>query len=468
MSKPFTPREYQVLIRDCIIAFKRFNIWLFMGAGKTAAVISALIMLAFVERNIFPALVLAPLRVANNVWPAEVKKWRDFEHLRCMPITGTEAERRLALRTKADIYTMNYENMEWLVAELGQQNWPFKTVIADEATKLKGFRIKQGGVRAKALSLVSWTHVIRFYNLTGTPSPNGLKDLWGQNWFIDKGIRLGLAYEAFKSRWFQRSFDGYSIDPLPYAQEQIQQKLEDVCISLDPKDYFDIKDPIVVNVVVDLPAPAMKLYKQMEKEMFIKIEENPIEAFNAAARTNKCAQLANGAAYLDNVDPDDKKPKDWRVVHSVKLDALEDIIEEAAGMPVLVVYEFKSDLARLKKHFPQGKALDSKPRTEADWNAGKIPIMFLHPASGGHGLNLQEGGNIIAFFGHSWNLEYFLQVVERIGPVRQLQSGFDRNVFIYFIIARGTVDEDFMERRGTKKSVQDILLESMKRRIVNE
>lgn len=465
MSRPFTPRPYQILIRDCILVFKRFNIWLFMGAGKTASVISALVMLSFTEKDIFPALILAPLRVANNVWPAEVKKWSDFSHLRIQRITGTEAERKLALRTKADIFCINYENMEWLIAELGPQVWPFKTVVADEATKLKGFRLKQGTVRAKALSMVTWTHVLRFYNLTGTPSPNGLKDLWGQNWFIDKGQRLGITYDGFKQRWFQRSFDGYSIDPLPFAQEQIQKKLEDVCISLDPKDYFDINDPIIINVTVDLPKAARELYRQMEHDMFIEIGEHPIEAFNAAARTNKCAQLANGAAYIEHLDPESTKPKDWRVVHDVKLEALEDIIEEAAGAPVMVAYEFKSDLARLKKHFPKARVLDKDPKTEDEWNAGKIPILLVHPASAGHGLNLQYGGNILIFFGHSWNLEQFLQIVERIGPVRQIQAGFNRNVFLYFIIARNTVDEDFMTRRETKKQVQDILLESMKKRM---
>lgn len=465
MSRPFVPREYQYIVRDYIMENRRAGIWLFMGAGKTASSISALDFLSYVEDDIFPALVIAPLRVARNVWPAEQKKWSDFSHLRVIPITGDESQRKLALRQKAHIYTINYENMEWLLKIIGgPDKWYFKTVIADESTKLKSYRSKQGGKRARALSLVAWTKVKRFINLTGTPSPNGLKDLWGQQWFLDKGTRLGITYEAFKERWFQRSFDGFSIDPLAFAQKEIQEKLADICISLDPADYFDIKEPIITEIYVDLPKEARKLYKQMEEEMFIEIENNPIEAFNAGVRTNKCAQLANGAAYIDHADPENKSPKDWLVVHDAKLEALEDIIEECAGAPVMVAYEFKSDLARLKKYFPKGKVLDANPKTEDDWNAGKIPILFCHPASAGHGLNLQYGGNILVFFGHSWNLEYYLQMVERIGPVRQIQSGFKRNVLLYFIMAKNTVDEDFKERRISKKEVQDILLESVKRR----
>lgn len=466
MSQPFTPREYQIIIRDYIIQFKRCAIWLFMGAGKSAATLSALIMLSFVETDVFPALILAPKRVARFVWPGEQEKWTDFKDIRMVTITGSAEERKQALATKAHIYTMNYENMEWLIKTLGPGRWPFKTVIADESTRLKNFRLRQGGIRTRALSLVAWTHVERFIELTGTPASNGLKDLWGQSWFLDKGQRLGRTYGSFTERWFQRSFDGYSVDPLPFAQEQITEKMRDICISIDPKDYFDIKEPIVTEVYVDLPPAARKLYDEMEKKMFIEIGEHQIEAFNAAARTNKCAQLANGAAYLDNPNPEDKRPKDWRVVHDAKLEALEDIIEESAGAPILVAYEFKSDLARLKKHFPKGRHFDDKRQTEKDWNAGKIPIMFIHPKSGGHGVSLQYGGNALVFFGFSWNLEEYLQVIERIGPVRQLQAGFDRNVFLYFIIARDTVDEDFMERRKTKKSVQDILLNSMKRKRV--
>ena len=241
------------------------------------------------------------------------------------------------------------------------------------------------------------------------------------------------------------------------VSEQIQAALRDCTISLDPADWFDLQKPIVREVIVDLPSGARKLYQDMERKMFMEIDEHEIEALSAAARTIKCLQLANGAAYVDD-------DGNWKDVHDEKLKALEDIVEEAAGMPVLVAYHFKSDLARLQRAFPRGRQLDKDPQTIRDWNAGKIPVMFAHPASAGHGLNLQDGGNILAVFGHWWNLEEYMQIVERIGPVRQLQAGHRRPVFIYPIIARDTIDEDVVERRETKRAVQDILLDAMKRR----
>jgi len=211
---------------------------------------------------------------------------------------------------------------------------------------------------------------------------------------------------------------------------------------------------------VDLPPKARKHYKEMEDAMYTELEGIELEAFNAAAKTVKCLQLAAGAAYTDDTGK-------WKETHKVKLEALESIIEEAAGMPVLVAYNFKSDLARLLKAFPQGRHLDKNPATIVDWNAGRIPVLFAHPASAGHGLNLQDGGNILVFFSPNWNLEEHLQIIERIGPTRQLQAGYDRPVFIHRIIARNTVDELVLERLTTKRRVQDVLLDSMKKRKTN-
>jgi SNF2 family DNA or RNA helicase len=312
------------------------------------------------------------------------------------------------------------------------------------------------------LAKVAHRYVDAFVELTGTPSPNGLIDLWGQAWFLDKGVRLGRSFDAFKSRWFQSIQVGADrhavrLDPLPFAQEQIEDRLRDICLSLDARDYFDIAEPIVNVIRVELPANARTLYKQMEREMFLSIAGSDVEAFNAASRTMKCLQLANGAIYTD-------EQGEWVEVHDVKLQALEEIVEEAAGMPVLVAYHFKSDLARLLKAFPKGRHLDKDPATIRDWNAGKIPVMFAHPASAGHGLSLQDGGNIIVFFGHNWSLEEFQQIIERIGPTRQKQSGYDRPVFVHHIVAADTVDEIVMARRESKREVQDLLLEAMKRK----
>src|ERR1700760_500004 len=255
-----------------------------------------------------------------------------------------------------------------------------------------------------------------------------------------------------------RGGDGYhQIQPLPNAQEQIHAALADCTISLDAADWFDLEAPIVRPVYVELPSRARALYRDMERQMFMEIDDNPIEALNAAARTMKCLQLANGAAYTDDAG-------NWTEVHDAKLQALEDIVEEAAGMPVLVAYHFKSDLARLQRTFPRGRPLDQDPQTIRDWNAGKIPVLFAHPASAGHGLSLQDGGNIIAFFGFWWSMEEHAQIIERIGPVRQMQAGYKRPVFIYQIIARDSIDEDVVLRLQSKRGIQDILLEAMRRR----
>ncbi|WP_369952297.1 SNF2-related protein [Ralstonia syzygii] len=455
--RPFTPRGYQDAIMEWALDRERSGVWAGMGMGKTVSTLTALDILELVEPG--PALVLAPLRVAASTWPDEASKWDHLHNVEVSAVVGTPEKRRAALRRPASVFTTNYENLPWLIEHLGDK-WPFRKVVADEATKLKSFRLRQGGKRAQALGRVAHSKVSRFIELTGTPSPNGLQDLWGQAWFLDQGVRLGRTYDSFRQRWFQAipGGDGYQqIRPLPHAQREIEERLRDLCLSLDARDYFDIREPIVNVIRVDLPSKVRKLYRDMEREMFMQIDEHEVEAFSAAARTIKCLQLANGAAYTDDGGS-------WTEVHDAKLQALESVIEEAAGAPVLVAYHFKSDLARLQHTFPRGRVLDKDPQTIRDWNAGKIPVLFAHPASAGHGLNLQDGGNILAFFGHWWNLEEFQQIVERIGPTRQAQAGHDRPVFIHHIVAADTVDELVMARRETKREVQDLLLEAMKRR----
>lgn len=458
MRKEFTPRPYQEIALEHIIDVKRCALYASMGMGKSAVCLTAIDMLQFVEPE--PVLVLAPKRVAATTWPDEVAKWSHLKDLSVVPILGSAAERIKALNTESPVYSMNYENLPWLVEHFGKK-WPFKTVIADESTRLKSYRSRGGSKRARALAKVAHSHVDRFIELTGTPSPNGLIDLWGQAYFLDAGERLGYSFTAFKSRWFNSIQVGSQrfavrLEPHDFAQAQIQDRLKDICLTLDAHDYFDIDKPIITDVYVDLPSKARQLYDAMEKEMFFELKGDEVEAMNAASKTIKCLQIANGAIYTEDGG--------WHDVHDAKLQALESIVEESAGMPVLVAYHFKSDLARLMSAFKQGKVLDSDPQTIRNWNAGKIPILFAHPASCGHGISLQDGGNIIVIFGHWWNLEEYQQIVERIGPTRQAQSGYDRPVFIYHLVARDTVDEMIIERRETKRSVQDILLNAMKRR----
>jgi len=449
-------RPYQWTMVEHIHKHKRCALFAGMGLGKSLATLTALDQLAMVE-DVFPVLILAPLRVARSTWPDEVQKWQSLRHLRVSCILGTGAERAAALKVDADVYTMNYENLEWLHDWIiGKRfEWKFKTVVADEFTRLKSFRLKQGSRRASVLAKYAHKSA-RFVGLTGTPAPNGVADLWGQIHFLDKGERLGRTFGAFSQRWFRAGYNGFGLEPLPHAQEQIQTAIKDLCLSLDARDHFPLKDPIVNVIQVKLEGKARQKYDEMEREMYTELAGIEIEAFNAASKTIKTLQFANGAAYTDDSGT-------WELVHDEKLTALESVIEESAGMPVLVAYHFKSDLERLKKKFPQGKHLDDKPQTIIDWNAGKIPILFAHPASAGHGLSLQHGGNIIAFFGLWWDLEQHMQIIERIGPTRQAQSGYKRPVFVHYIVAANTIDGVVLERIRTKRSVQELLLESMKK-----
>ena len=298
------------------------------------------------------------------------------------------------------------------------------------------------------------THVTRFIGLTGTPAPNGVKDLWGQVWFLDKGKRLGQTFSAFSERWFRKGYDGYSLVPYDHTQEEVQERLKDICLTVRG---LPVDEPITSPIYVDLPPAARRAYNDMEEEMYTAIGAEGVEAANAAVRTQKCLQLANGALYTDEYGS-------WEAVHDAKLEALDSVIEEANGAPVLVAYNFKHDLARLRKRYPKGRVLDADPDTIKRWNRGEIELLFAHPASAGHGLNLADGGNILAFYGVNWSLEEHMQIIERIGPMRQAQAGYKRPVFVYPILARDTVDDLVIDRLTSKKSTQEILLEALKRR----
>lgn len=454
-------RPYQNMIVDHIATHSRCNLFVPMGMGKTTSTLTALVHLDLAEL-VFPCLVLAPLRVARSTWPEEVQKWPHLRHLRVSVITGTAAERRAALRRPADIYTMNYENLPWLQEQVGD-DWPFLTVVSDESSKLKGFRLQQGGQRARALAKYAHKKVRRYIGLTGTPASNGLQDLWGQMWFVDGGKRLGRSFKAFTDRWFQSVQVGdnqhaMQLVPLAFAQDQIQDAVRDVCMSLKVEDWFDIAAPIRSTIYVELPDKVRAMYKDMEREFFMQIERNEVEAFNAAAKSMKLRQLTSGAVYVEG----DTEGRPWVEVHQAKIEALESIVEEAGGMPVMVVYQFKSDLARLLKAFPRGYDM-AKDDAKA-FKAGKHPVGFAHAASLGHGVDgIQNVTNIIAFFAHDWNLEQRQQIIERIGPVRQAQAGHKRPVFIYDIVARGTVDELVLARHESKRAIQDILMDAVKK-----
>ena len=463
--RTYAPRPYAAAATNHLNAHERCALWAKPGMGKSVITLTWLDTLHNIVGESAPTLVLAPLRVARDTWTNEVQKWEHLRGLSVVPVIGDAKQRAAALRQDAQVYTTNYETLVWLrdhFQNLGRA-WPFRTVVADEATKLKGFRLRQGGVRAQAIGQVAHKHVRRWINLTGTPASNGLEDLWGQTWFLDAGQRLGRTFSAFRDRWFRPikvgQFNRWA--PTEWAQEEIQQRLSDICLTLDPKDWFDLRDPIVNVVYVDLPASAKVKYRELERELFTMIGSTEIEVMNAAARSMKCLQLANGAAY---VDPERYGEGAWVEVHGEKLDALEELAEETGDDPLLVTYQFRSDLARLLKRFPDGLDLSRKDHLEAA-KAGKGKLWFGHPASMGHGVDgLQEHCNTVVFFAQDWNLELHDQVLERVGPMRQLQAGKNRPVFIHHIVARDTIDEGVFDRVSSKRSVQDALMEYMKGR----
>lgn len=464
---------------DHILEHPRCAIWAGMGLGKTSGVLTALSHLGMTE-DVFPALVIGPLRVAREVWSTEAERWDCFKDLPVVPIVGTPQERLRAVKCRAPIFTTNYEQLGWLVEHWGEDRWPYKTVIADEATRLKNYRGSYrtsstgkvflqgaGGVRARALGKVAHSKVKRFIELTGTPASNGLEDLWGACWYLDAGTRLGRTYEGFKQRFFRPKYNGFGVEILQGADKEIHARLKDICLTIDAADYFDIREPIVTDLFVDIPPVARKHYKEMEKEMFAQLSSgDTIEAFGAAAKTSKCLQLASGSVYVDATATSDSHPKakQWRAVHDAKLEALESVIEEANGAAVLVAYEFRSDLSRILKAHPKAVDLGTADGMRK-FKAGESAIGVGHPASIGHGVDgLQLVCNIAVFYGHNWSLELYDQLLGRIGPVRQLQAGFNRPVFVHNILARDTIDELVVERRASKRDVQDILLDAMKRR----
>jgi SNF2 family DNA or RNA helicase len=472
-------RPYQYPMLDHILNVPRGALWAGMGLGKTLTALTALDHLSYVEAG--PTLVLAPLRVAQSTWPDELAKWPHLKGLEISPVVGDVAQRVKALKRDANVFTMNYENLPWLIETLDGK-WPFINVLPDESTRLKSLRVSiqiskqgkmfvtgQGGKRAKALGRVAHggkTH--RWMNLSGTPAPNGYLDLWGQTWYIDGGVRLGRNFEAYRQRYFtcipRGDYPG-TWELSTFGKAQIDARLADVCYSVEAKDHFNLP-PLISNAIyVELPARVRQMYRDMEKTLFTELEGEPIEAFNAAAKTQKLLQLAAGAIYLDpELGEKQDGPKIWKEVHDAKIQALESVVSEAAGAPVLVAFHFRSDRERLLAAFPRARLLDNDPGTIREWNAGRIPMLLAHPKSAGHGLNLQDGGNIIAFFSHDWNLEEYLQIIERIGPTRQAQSGHNRSVYVHHIVARDTIEEDVMERRESKRTLQDSLMGAMKRR----
>lgn len=427
----------------------RAHLFAGMGAGKTVIVMTAVAALLLADEIRCP-LVVGPKRVARDVWPHEPQQWAHLSHLSVQPILGTPQQRERAASAAADLYAINVENLPWLVEHWGRR-WPYDYVIVDESTRLK----KPSGKRFRAARRIHKL-TTRWTNLSGTPAPNGLLDLWAPTYLLDSGARLGTAFTRFRDHYFASDYMGYRYEPRDFAEADIHAAVSDVTLSLRAEDYIDIREPVHHTLRVALPDSARRQYRELERNMVLQLEGVDVEAANAAVLTGKCRQLASGALYTD-------EHGGYETVHAAKIEALQSVIEEAAGESVLVAYHFRSTATRLLSAIPGARMLDHSPQTLDDWNAGRIPVLLAHPASAGHGLSLQHGGRRVVFFDADWDLELYQQIIERVGPVRQAQSGYDRAVYITHLAAADTIDEDVIDRRRGKATVQEALQNAMRR-----
>lgn len=449
----FTPYPHQAAGIDWIIERPACALLWGMGTGKTVTTLTAVDELLYNYLEDGPALVIAPKRVAENTWSKETQKWPHLQHLRVAKIMGTAKQRQEALLTKADIYVINRENVCWLVDHLGGR-WPFPIVVIDELSSFKSAQAK----RFKALRKVRG-RIRRIIGLTGTPRPNGLEDLWPEIYLLDAGKRLGRTLSAFRAAWLvPEKMNGhivYSYRPREGAEAEVYDRLSDICMSIRKEDVLQLPGQIYEDIVLD-PGPALlKRYKAFERDKVLECldADGEIVAGSAAALTNKLLQFANGAIY----DMDGQAHH----LHDVKLDALEEMIEAAGGDPVLVLYGYKHDADRISQRI-KCHSLDTPEDIDA-WNRGEIPVALAHPASIGHGLNLQEGGHIIIWYGLTWSLELYQQANERLN-----RPGQTHVCRVYHLLLHGTHDERVLQALNNKDKGQAAAIEALRLEIVKE
>ncbi|MGU8073240.1 SNF2-related protein [Streptococcus suis] len=450
-----TLHNYQVVAKDFIIGHPYAAVILDMGMGKTATTLSAVNELMFDRFEVTKVLVIAPLRVANTVWSDEIEQWSELRNLRYSKIVGTPKQRKVALQKDADIYIVNRENLPWLVEQCSPY-FKWDMVVIDELSSFKSWQSK----RFKAFMTMR-PYMKRIVGLTGTPSSNGLMDLFAEFKVIDGGERLGRFIGEFRSRYFEEGRRNgnivYEYIPMDYAECQIQDKISDITISMKALDYLDMPELISTKKLVRMSEKEKEKYSQFKKEYVLsELDGLEVTAANAASLTNKLVQLSNGAVYSD----------DHTVValHEQKLDALEDILESANGEPVLVAYWFKHDLARILGRLEKLNVKSRVLKTEEDireWNKGNVPVGLLHPAGAGHGLNLQKGGHHLVWFGLTWSLELYQQTNARLW--RQGQEA--ETVVIQHIVTEGTIDEEILKALGNKDAQQERLIEAVKAQV---
>ena len=443
----YKPHNYQQFATDFILNQNICCLMLDMGLGKTVITLTALWQLALDSFDVSRVLVIAPKRVAEDTWPKELAKWEHLTGLTASLVLGSAAEREAALQRKAFLYIINRENVAWLVKN---HYWDFDMVVIDELSSFKSNKAE----RFKAMKKVR-PMVTRIVGLTGTPAPNTLLDLWPQMYLIDMGQRLGRFIGGFRDRFFlpdKRNREIiYSYKPREGAEGAIYALISDICISMKAADYLDMPERIDNRIEVSMSPKERKLYDDFQKDMVLSIGDEELDAANAAALSNKLLQMANGAVYGE-----DKKVIP---IHDRKLDALEDLVEAANGKPLLVAYWYKHDLQRIKARFKNARCIDTAKDID-DWNAGKIPLALIHPASAGHGLNLQDGGCTIVWFGLTWSLELYQQLNARLW-----RQGQKHTVVIHHIVTKGTHDEDVMRALENKDTRQSALIEAVRARI---
>ena len=441
----YNPHGYQTYAKEFIETHAEAAVLLDMGLGKTVIALTAINDLLFDRFEISRVLVIAPLRVAKNTWPQEIAKWEHLKNLSYSVVVGTEQERRAALRQKANVYIINRENVDWLITKSGF-SFDFDMVVIDELSSFKSWQTK----RFKTLMKVR-PKVKRIVGLTGTPSSNGLMDLWAEFRLLDMGKRLGRFIGEYRSIYFlpdKRSQQMiFTYKPRPGAKEEIYKRIGDITISMTAADYLDMPELVTNTVAVSLDERERKTYERMKADRVVQLGGKDIDAVNAAALSGKLLQMANGAVY----DGDRKIVK----LHDRKLDALEDLIEGANGKPIMVAYWYKHDLERIKSRFD---AREIKSSTDIeDWNEGKISVAAIHPASAGHGLNLQAGGSTLVWFGLTWSLELYQQTNARL-----YRQGQKDTVVIHHIVAEGTIDENVVAALSHKNKTQAALIEAVK------
>ncbi|EKP0378020.1 DEAD/DEAH box helicase [Listeria innocua] len=441
----YKPHEYQSYATEFILSHPISAVFLEMGLGKSVITLSAIFDLCLDSFLVCKVLVIAPLRVARDTWPAEINKWDHLKGLSYSVAVGTEKERIDALKKQSTLYIINRENVDWLVHKSGIP-FQFDMVVIDELSSFKSY----GAKRFKSLLKVR-PSVKRIVGLTGTPSSNGLMDLWAEFRILDLGQRLGRYISHYRNTYFKPDKRNaqiiFSYKPLPGAEDEIYKQISDITISMKSTDYLKMPEYVSNEVFVTLSEKEWKVYSDFKEDMVANLGDEEIDAVNAAVLSGKLLQMANGAVY----DSENKA----HVIHDKKLDALEDLIEGANGKPVLVAYWYKHDLERIKDRFPV-KQIQSSKDIE-DWNDGKIPIAVIHPASAGHGLNLQSGGSTLIWFGLTWSLELYQQTNARL-----YRQGQRDTVIVHHIITKNTIDEDVLLALTKKEKTQDALIDAVK------